>query len=283
MYGKEWTNEEIEFMKSNYTKYGPTYCSKHLDRPYHSVMNKARKLSLSFQGYSEKYNKENLEEVVKNSKSLGQVADKIGVSVTGNMYKVIRKYIDLHGIDTSHFEPNKLGGVKKKPLEEIMVENSTYRSTHLKRRLINEGYFEYKCAECGNGGEWNGKFLSLHLDHINGVNNDHRYENLRFLCPNCHSQTETYCGKHNKSINPDKKYRKDYCGCGNLKNIYSNKCLDCSNKEKGDKVRKIEERPSYEQLINEVNEIGYLATGRKYGVSDNAVRKWMKRYEEEMT
>ena len=68
---------------------------------------------------------------------------------------------------------------------------------HLKERLVKEKYLEYKCAECGIT-EWNGKPLSLHLDHINGINNDHRIENLRFLCPNCHSQTNTYAGKNKK-------------------------------------------------------------------------------------
>ena len=58
---------------------------------------------------------------------------------------------------------------------------------------------EYKCANCGLI-EWQGQVLSLHLDHINGINNDHRIENLRFLCPNCHSLTETYAGKNKKQI-----------------------------------------------------------------------------------
>ena len=67
----------------------------------------------------------------------------------------------------------------------------------LKERLVKEGILEYKCAECGIS-KWNNKPLSLHLDHINGINNDHRIENLRFLCPNCHSQTDTYAGKNRK-------------------------------------------------------------------------------------
>ena len=54
---------------------------------------------------------------------------------------------------------------------------------------------EYKCQKCGIS-EWLGNPLTLQLDHINGVNNDHRLTNLRFLCPNCHSQTDTYAGKN---------------------------------------------------------------------------------------
>ena len=78
-----------------------------------------------------------------------------------------------------------------------MVENSTYQNTtKLKERIIREGIIPYECALCGNKGEWNGKKLVLQLDHINGKHFDHRKENLRFLCPNCHSQTETFSGKN---------------------------------------------------------------------------------------
>lgn len=63
----------------------------------------------------------------------------------------------------------------------------------LKRRLINEKKLNYKCALCGNTGGWNNKKLVLQLDHINGDHKDNRIENLRLLCPNCHSQTETFC------------------------------------------------------------------------------------------
>lgn len=72
-------------------------------------------------------------------------------------------------------------------IEDILVENSTYLSiARLKERLVNETDMTYKCAICGID-SWMGQPLSLHLDHINGINNDHRLENLRFLCPNCHS------------------------------------------------------------------------------------------------
>jgi hypothetical protein len=65
----------------------------------------------------------------------------------------------------------------------------------LKTKLISAGV-KYECSICHTN-EWLGNKLSLHLDHINGINKDNRPENLRFLCPNCHSQTDTYCGKNN--------------------------------------------------------------------------------------
>lgn len=82
-------------------------------------------------------------------------------------------------------------------MEEILVENSTYLNrAKLKERLVRDNLLKYECSVCGNTGEWNNKFLSLQLDHINGINNDNRIENLRFLCPNCHSQTDTFSGKN---------------------------------------------------------------------------------------
>lgn len=105
------------------------------------------------------------------------------------------------------YKTNQSGkGLKKnsqppstRPFEDILVEHSTYSSTHnLKRRLIRAGLLEEKCVWCGLTDTWNGKMLVLQLDHINGISNDHRLENLRLLCPNCHSQTETYCARNLK-------------------------------------------------------------------------------------
>ncbi len=84
----------------------------------------------------------------------------------------------------------------KIPLSDVLVSGSTYARHALRRRLVEEGVLEYKCDICKCPPIWNGAPLSLHLDHVNGVYNDNRVENLRFLCPNCHSQTETYAGKN---------------------------------------------------------------------------------------
>ena len=88
---------------------------------------------------------------------------------------------------------NRYGERKKD--EDVFVENSTYARHRLKGRIIQQSLKQYICDDCGLDGNWNGKKLSLQLDHINGVNNDNRLENLRFLCPNCHSQTDNFSGK----------------------------------------------------------------------------------------
>ena len=104
---------------------------------------------------------------------------------------------------------------------------------------------------------------------MNGINDDNRIENLTFLCPNCHSQTDTYSGKKNK-----KKKIKKKCKCG--KNILktSNLCVACNSI----KNRKVKKRPALEDLLNAVNENGYKGAGKKYNVSDNTIRNWIKDY-----
>jgi 5-methylcytosine-specific restriction endonuclease McrA len=103
-----------------------------------------------------------------------------------------------YALEYNCYSPNQSGkGIKKNILKRISnLEDYSSRAS-IRKTILKENLIEYKCSEC-NVIEWNGKTLSLHLDHINGVNNDNRLENLRFLCPNCHSQTETYTGRNKK-------------------------------------------------------------------------------------
>lgn len=119
----------------------------------------------------------------------------------GSSTDVLKQRIRDLDCDISHFlvKTKNLSFQERIPINDILVENSNYANTsYLKKRILDERLLEYKCQECGNNGVWNNKKLKLHLDHINGINNDHRIGNLRFLCPNCHSQTPTYSGKNKK-------------------------------------------------------------------------------------
>lgn len=196
---------------------------------------------------------------------------------SGN-YRTLHKRFEEEEFDFTKFEENKkineelrimkvknsLKG-KTVPLDQVLVKNSTYSRSQLKKRLIKEGLLEYKCINCDIA-EWRGSEITLQLDHINGVHNDNRLENLRLLCPNCHSQTNTFAGRSLK-----KKY---YCvECGQECWKGSTNCLTCHNKNQ----RKLL-RPSLEQLEQEVKELGFVGTGKKYNVSDNTIRKWLNLY-----
>lgn len=141
-------------------------------------------------------------QIIQNAVSIRDAALKIGLSAAGsNSYYQIKKRCSELNLDLSHFNQNQteaaIKASTKYSLDDIMIENSPYQNTsRLKSRIISANLIPYKCAICGNEGLWNGQPLILQLDHINGKHNDHRLENLRFLCPNCHSQTETFSGKN---------------------------------------------------------------------------------------
>ena len=136
-----------------------------------------------------------LRQVVAKEYTYKHVMEYFGFNSTrsNTMYRALRQVMDENNIDYSHFGYNKL-----LDLSEQLVENSTYNNQTLKERLIKEGLLEYKCQMCGNTGIWNNNALVLQLDHINGNNRDNRLENLRLLCPNCHSQTDTFSGRNLK-------------------------------------------------------------------------------------
>lgn len=149
------------------------------------------------------YSYETLSKIISECGNLAQVCRAYGIGLNSSNYKTIRKKIEEYGIDVSHFSrgSSQIGsknGVKYDSIKEVLIENSPYRNIScMKKRILKEGLLEYKCSVCGIT-EWNNQPLSLQLDHINGINNDHRIENLRFLCPNCHSQTSTYAGRNVK-------------------------------------------------------------------------------------
>lgn len=141
--------------------------------------------------------------IVANAYSYSDCLRAVGLGTSGgSSTDTLKRRIQELNCDISHFNrgrssKNGQSSNAKYTLEEIMVKNSTYANiARLKIRLIKEGIFPYECAICGNKGEWNGKPLSLQLDHIDGNNRNHTKENLRFLCPNCHSQTSTFAGKN---------------------------------------------------------------------------------------
>lgn len=137
-------------------------------------------------------------EIIANSYSYSDCLRALGLKTRGgSSTDVLKQRIKELNCSIAHFNRGKTSGVYKQyTTDEILVENSLYTSVSgLKKRLIEEGFLQYKCACCGIN-NWLNKPISLQLDHINGNNKDNRISNLRFLCPNCHSQTDTYAGKN---------------------------------------------------------------------------------------
>lgn len=152
-----------------------------------------------------KLSDEQFVELLKKSSTISEVLFKLGYTVKGNSwgYSQVKRRMDDLNLDYSIFKGKsaviktcRLNNVKR---EDILKENCKHQRTVLRRYVIKNNLIPYKCAICGCT-EWQGKTLSLELDHINGINNDNRLENLRFLCPNCHSQTSTY-GSRNQQLN----------------------------------------------------------------------------------
>ncbi len=266
---------------------------------------------------------------------------KIAIESTNSMASASRllklsyKKFKYYAIKFELFQPNQgLKGTFKSKIDinDILNNKVKISSYNLKNKLLNNNILEEKCynPKCNISVEWLGKKITLELDHIDGDNNNNSLNNLRLLCPNCHSQTPTYRGKNinnrkhkysdkefisavNNSLNikqvctklglvpkggnyktvrnkmdelglnfpelitfKDKQPKiknkvENFCSCGTKINKKSKKCVTCYQKSQ----RKVN-RPPKEQLLKEVNDLGYCATGRKYGVSDNAIRKWLK-------
>lgn len=151
-----------------------------------------------------KWTKEELEIAVKKSISFRQVLHFIGLKEAGGNYQQIKRYLKEYHIEHWHFKGQgwnlgNHGKVKPKyKLEEILVENSNFQSYKLKKRLFREGLKNEKCEKCGWAEKTKDGYIPLELDHINGNHSDNRLNNLRILCPNCHSLTYNYRGRKNK-------------------------------------------------------------------------------------
>ena len=144
---------------------------------------------------------DDLRRAVAAATSILGVLRELGLKPGGSVYPMIRRHIERLGLDTSHhtgkaWNRGRTGATRVRPLAEILVKDSDYgKSATLRRRLIDAGLVQERCARCGRT-EWEGEPMPLQLDHINGDRHDNRLPNLRLLCPNCHALTDTWCGRN---------------------------------------------------------------------------------------
>lgn len=151
-----------------------------------------------------KWTREQLTDAVNTSGSIRQVIQKIGLVPAGGNYVQVQQYLKRYEIDTSHFhgmgwrKGNTTPATPPQPLKKILTKNSSYQSYKLKSRLWAEALKPKECEMCGWKEISSDGRLPLELDHINGDRYDNRLENLRVLCPNCHSLQPTHRGKNKR-------------------------------------------------------------------------------------
>lgn len=235
------------------------------------------------------YSPEELQSILDKSSSFKNALRNLGMCDHGNNYSTLHKVINEYNLDLTQINENrklenekfvkKLHSKHKAALEEILIENSTYNNGHnLKIKLFEAGLKEHKCEKCDLK-EWLGQPIPLHLHHKNGKHNDNRIENLELLCPNCHAFTDTYAGKNHKNKKNKKHKSKlqiqkdNFCKiCNAPIGTRSKMCIDCYKKIQRQYI------PPKEQLKKDIRILPFVHVGKKYGVTDNAVRKWCDTY-----
>lgn len=220
------------------------------------------------------WNDEQLTNAVKLGTSISEVLKSLGFLPIGSNYNWLKKHIKRLNLSTGHFLPYKGTIGKTKTTEELFLSKSP--NTHvLRKRLRKENLLKYECNSCKAvshsfyGAE---KELSLHLDHVDGDPTNNKLENLRFLCPNCHSLTDTYCGKNTKR-------ELKYISClGCQASINSGtRCVGC--KEKYNKEFKSSKNwPSIEDFFEKAQELKSMSkTCFFFNSSPNGIKKYLSR------
>ena len=149
-----------------------------------------------------KWDLADLPEIVKQSHSVRQVIQALGLVPAGGNYEQVQKYILQLNLDTSHFTGQghlrgKTHTYTRRPLSDYTEKGVPIQSHKLKLRLIADGVFQPRCNNCG-GTHWMGQDIPLELEHKDGNHHNNSLDNLELLCPNCHAQTSTYRGKNKR-------------------------------------------------------------------------------------
>lgn len=236
--------------------------------------------------------------------NIGEVLGYFGMANKGGNFRTLRERMEFENIDYDKFKRRKsIATFKTRNDNSIFVENSNYRNRgELKKKMVLYYGVPYNCSKCGLGNLWQDEKIVLVLDHINGISHDNRLENLRFLCPNCNSQTDTFAGRNLKypikqcNIIKDVELKRvvsnnhkelalnfivkktKTCLCGQKINRNSLCCKFCNGKKPKFASRKVI-RPSKEDLNKMVWEKPSTLIAKQYGVSDTMICKWCKYYD----
>lgn len=251
------------------------------------------------------HNKNALKQAIDNSTCSREVLHYLGLSTSGAAYRGLQKWVEIHGLSLPEYYPSVRRSLT---LEDLLKPGTQVQSSKLLIKLVKAGLRENKCALCPQGPVWNGKPLTLHLDHIDGDHSNNSLENLRILCPHCHQQTPTFGAKNMKS-KPKRKY---FCECGQERTKDATYCFDCSPRNPKNKLGKNHktttrkttqntskrvvsvrtagpqssmarlqptkiEWPPIEDILSMLDSATFVEVGRALGVSDNSIRKHLRR------
>lgn len=229
----------------------------------------------------DKYTNDEFIDFIKNSFSYRELARKIGYkSYSGDLSQILKNKIFELNLSTNHFERDKTKDITR-TFDNIFCSNSTADQKTLRKWYFDGHYTPYSCKICGQLPVWNGKELVLTLDHINGNNHDDRLENLRWVCPNCDRQLDTFGGK-----NISKKNNKKYCfDCGIEIGKKSTYCKKCSPKHRKNLYEvKLKKSVLYESGITRdrlkdlVRQKSFVDIGKIYDVSNTTIKEWCKKF-----
>lgn len=218
------------------------------------------------------WTKEKVEPAVKKNQCYSDVLRELGVPVRGRNSDTLKRKIKEYNLDMSHFtftSKNK-GESQKTPVEQYLVKGSKIKTYNLKQKLLSSGLKENKCEICGCT-TWLDKPIICQLHHIDGDESNNELSNLQMLCPNCHSQTDNYCGQANK-----KEKKKYYCSqCGRQIKTNAKLCPVCSakNRKRQDWDSEIENIKKYILEGKNNTKIGEI-----YNVSEATIRKYRKKF-----
>lgn len=216
------------------------------------------------------YTPHELQELLDESNGYSDVLRKVGINPKGGNPKTLKKIIEEYNLDITKLNKNRSmlfsrNAYKTKEKIEFKLtdilngKHPNYQSSKLLKRLVNEGYKEYKCEKCGIT-EWLNNPISLQLHHKDGNHTNNKLDNLIILCPNCHTQTDSYGGKTSRK---------------NESNLQ-----DKPRQNSVDKTPRIKkELPlTREELKYKIRKYPFVQIGKEYGISDNAIRKWCDKY-----
>lgn len=159
--------------------------------------------------------------------------------------------------------------------EQVFCKNSIVAQETVRRRFLQKKIIKYQCGLCGIS-TWQNKPLTLRLDHIDGDNHNNQFSNLRWLCPNCDSQQDTYCGKNTRH---KKDLPKKYCEVCGKEIAFNSKTNFCGIHYPKNQKRIVENRPTREELKKLIRQQPFTKIASIYKVTDNTIRKWCDSYQ----